>query len=166
MTTPSTEPAKLNTSYLPDEAATDRLGARLGTALQPGDTVLLFGDLGAGKTALARAAIAARLATVGLAEDIPSPTFTLVQTYEADVQIWHADLYRLTGPEEAEELGLADAMDEAIVLIEWPDRLADLTPERRLEVSLAFPPDGDGRQITLSPIGGGWDNVLNGLNDA
>lgn len=146
--------------YLPDDAATERLGAALGVALQPGDTVLLSGDLGAGKTALARAAIAARLAMIGLAEDIPSPTFTLVQVYEADIPIWHADLYRLTGPAEVEELGLADAMGDAVVFIEWPDRLVDLTPERHLKVDLSIETHGEGRDVRITAVGSHWSASL------
>ncbi|MGB0504591.1 MAG: tRNA (adenosine(37)-N6)-threonylcarbamoyltransferase complex ATPase subunit type 1 TsaE [Pikeienuella sp.] len=154
-----------NALFLANAEATDNLGQRLASLLRAGDTVFLIGDLGAGKTALARAVISAKLDAVGLAEDIPSPTFTLVQTYEADLPIWHADLYRLTGPEEAEELGLADAMEDSIVLIEWPDRLADLTPERRLEVSLDFSADGEGRIASLTPFGDGWAGRIEALTN-
>lgn len=104
-------------------------------ALQPGDALLLEGSLGAGKTALARAIIRARLHNP--AEDVPSPTFTLVQTYEAaDGDIWHADLYRLTHPDDILELGLDEALDGAICLIEWPDRLGGHLPENPIRVTL------------------------------
>src|SRR5210317_2389261 len=93
--------------HLPDEAATATLAARMAPLLAKGDTLLLEGDIGAGKSAFARALIRARL---GRMEDVPSPTFTIVQTYEADDgDIWHCDLYRLTHPDEAFELGLEDA---------------------------------------------------------
>ncbi|MGB0410547.1 MAG: tRNA (adenosine(37)-N6)-threonylcarbamoyltransferase complex ATPase subunit type 1 TsaE [Pikeienuella sp.] len=142
---------------LPDAAATDRVGAALGISLRQGDVLCLSGDLGAGKTALARAAIAARLATGGMAEDIPSPTFTLVQTYQADIPLWHADLYRLSDEEEVWELGLVDAFSDAACLIEWPDRLGTLTPARRLEISLTMA--GDGRRLSVTPLGENWAHI-------
>ena len=150
---------------LPDAEATDRVGAALGPALHPGDVVLLSGDLGAGKSALARAAITALLAEDGRVEDIPSPSFTLVQVYDAlRGEIQHADLHRLTGPAAIPELGLEEAFDDAICLIEWPDRLGPLTPPRRLEIALAFPPGGaEGRALQVRAIGSGWDAALAAL---
>lgn len=146
---------------LPDDAATDRVGAALGLMLRQGDAVLLEGELGAGKSALARAAIRALLAEAGRAEDIPSPTFTLVQAYETNRgEVWHVDLYRLSTSEEALELGLDAAFDAAITLTEWPDRLGDLAPERRLLAHLDLPEHGDGRLLTLTPFGPNWDRVL------
>lgn len=138
---------------LPDPAATDALGARLAPALAPGDVVLLEGPLGAGKSALARAVIRARLAAAGAPEeDIPSPTFTLVQTYEAGgTEIWHCDLYRLSGPEEAAELGLEEAFARAICLVEWPERLGRHLPARHLRIRLEEA--GAGRRAILSPSG-------------
>ncbi len=142
---------------LPDEAATDALGAALARALRPGDAILLSGGLGAGKSALARAAIAALLAEDGREEDIPSPSFTLVQTYDAlRGEIWHVDLYRLAGPEGCAELGLEEAFAGAIVFVEWPDRLGPLAPARRLEIALYFG-SGDSRIAKLAFVGGGWD---------
>lgn len=100
--------------------------------LRIGDIILLEGDIGAGKTFFARSAIQHLL---GKAEDVPSPTFTIVQTYVSEVgEIWHCDLYRLTSPDEAIELGLDEAFEDAICLIEWPDRLGDLTPENALRL--------------------------------
>lgn len=97
--------------------------------LLPGDVVLLEGAVGAGKTHLARALIHAVLLQD---EDVPSPTFTLVQTYDTrNGTLWHSDLYRLSSTFEIEELGLIDAFADAICLIEWPDRLGELTPKRR-----------------------------------
>jgi tRNA threonylcarbamoyladenosine biosynthesis protein TsaE len=133
MTAPST--------FLPDDLATAALGERLAAALRPGDLVLLQGDLGAGKTALARALIQSRL---GADEDVPSPTFTLVQSYEAPdtlltpgFLITHVDLYRIDRPEDARELGLADALDEGVLLVEWPDKLGAL-PADRLDIELVL----------------------------
>ncbi len=144
---------------LPDAAATDRVGAALGLALRPGDALLLSGPLGAGKSALARAAIRARLGPAGAAAHIPSPTWTLAQVYEAgDAEIWHADLYRLSDPSEAAELGLDDALQRAVCLIEWPERLGALRPARALEARLAFA--GDGRALTLVPHGDGWARAI------
>lgn len=149
--------------HLTDEAETARCGAALGAALAPGDAVLLVGGLGAGKTALARAAIAARLREAGKrAEEIPSPTFTLTQVYEADVPIWHADLYRLSGEDEVYELGLDEAFETAISFIEWPDRLGAAAPRRRLEIGLAIPEDG-GRVLTWRGFGGGWARAVAAL---
>ncbi|WP_044007851.1 tRNA (adenosine(37)-N6)-threonylcarbamoyltransferase complex ATPase subunit type 1 TsaE [Jannaschia sp. CCS1] len=111
------------TAPLPTPEATDALAAALARVLRPGDTLLLSGALGAGKTHLARALIRAHLGNP--AEPVPSPTFTLVQTYDGDdTALWHADLYRLGDIGEVDELGLDEAMEQAICLIEWPDRLA------------------------------------------
>jgi tRNA threonylcarbamoyladenosine biosynthesis protein TsaE len=96
---------------------------------------LLEGDIGAGKTFFARSVIQYLL---GRAEDVPSPTFTIVQNYSTKVgEIWHCDLYRLTSPDEAIELGLDEAFEKAICLIEWPDRLGDLTPKAALQLKFS-----------------------------
>jgi len=107
---------------LPDEAATAALAARIAAQVVPGDIIALRGDLGAGKTSFARAFIRA----CGDAhEEVPSPTFTLVQIYQSDaVAIWHFDLYRLDGAEEAWELGIEEAFASGVSLIEWPERLS------------------------------------------
>ena len=132
--------------FLPDDCATTRLGRLLARLLRAGDVVLLEGGIGAGKTHLARAFIQHKL---GKMEDVPSPTFTLVQTYEADgYDIWHADLYRLSHPDEVMELGLEAAFDTAVCLIEWPDRLGNLTPDNALRISLS--PHDDGRVAVIS----------------
>ncbi|WP_420857846.1 tRNA (adenosine(37)-N6)-threonylcarbamoyltransferase complex ATPase subunit type 1 TsaE [Marivivens marinus] len=115
---------------LATEADTEALARAFAAELGRGDTLLLEGDVGAGKSAFSRALIRARL---GRNEDVPSPTFTLVQTYnDHDVEIWHCDLYRLSSPEEALELGLDEAFVSAICLIEWPDRLDWLSPPSAL----------------------------------
>lgn len=110
---------------------TAALARTVAPLLHPGDVLLLEGDIGAGKTHFARALIQERLRLAGEAvEDVPSPTFTLVQAYQAGQdEIWHSDLYRLSDPDEAVELGLEDAFSTAICLVEWPDRLGDLVPE-------------------------------------
>lgn len=137
------------TMSLPDPEATEALGLWLADHLGPGDTILLQGPIGAGKTHFARSLIQARLAREGRFEDIPSPTFTLVQVYELDeVEIWHADLYRLGHPQEVIELGLDEAFTTAICLIEWPDRLGELTPSTAIR--LVLDADGEGRRATLS----------------
>ncbi|MGB3408552.1 MAG: tRNA (adenosine(37)-N6)-threonylcarbamoyltransferase complex ATPase subunit type 1 TsaE [Jannaschia sp.] len=125
----STLPYRLG---LRSEADTVRLAACLAEVVATGDTLLLDGTVGAGKSAFARALIRATLARDGLPdEDVPSPTFTLVQTYPTQRHdIWHADLYRVTEAGEVLELGLADAMPTAVCLVEWPDRLGRDRPSR------------------------------------
>ncbi len=124
-------------------------GARLAAVLQPGDVVALSGGLGAGKTTLARGLIQSRLGEI----DVPSPTYTLVQTYAwGERELWHCDLYRMENPADALELGLLDAMGEEIVLLEWPDRLGDLLPDDVLSIDIAF--EGEGRIVTLTGFEG------------
>ena len=119
---------------LPDRDATRRLARRLAAAARPGDVITLAGALGAGKTTLTRDFITAR---AGAAQEVPSPSFTLVQTYEIDGEtIWHFDLYRLETPEEVVEIGFEDALDDGIVLVEWPDRLGWLEPPDHLAITL------------------------------
>ncbi|OOY14842.1 tRNA (adenosine(37)-N6)-threonylcarbamoyltransferase complex ATPase subunit type 1 TsaE [Thioclava sp. DLFJ4-1] len=137
---------------LPDPEATERLGALFAEFAGPGDVLLLDGQIGAGKTHFARALIQTRL---GVAEHVPSPTFTLVQTYEADCEIWHADLYRLTDPDEVLELGLDAAFDNAICLIEWPDRLGSAAPKGALRLRFEQTEEGAARRVcfeTSTPL--------------
>jgi len=106
------------------------IAIRLGNGLLSGDVVLLSGDIGAGKTHFARHLIQS---LQDVPEDVPSPSFTLVQTYETRRgEVWHADLYRLSSPGEVEELGLSDAFETSICLIEWPDRLGADAPSDAL----------------------------------
>lgn len=130
---------------LADEAATEQLGATLAARLKPGDVVALKGDLGAGKTTLARAIIRAAAGDPDLI--VPSPTFTLVETYDTPSgTYWHFDLYRLETPEQVFELGWEEALADGIVLLEWPERLGALLPEH-LEIALEV--DGNGRRALL-----------------
>ena len=132
------------TLALSDDDATAALGARLGAHARAGDVIALVGDLGAGKTTLARGLI--RHLT-GPETEAPSPTFTLVQTYQTPAfPIWHFDLYRLEYPGEARELGMEEAVD-GLALIEWPERLGRDLPSARLEVQLSF--GGQGRIARL-----------------
>ena len=142
--------------------ATANLARRIGDVLKPGDTLLFSGPVGAGKSHFCRALIQDRLAAVGLVEDVPSPTFTLVQTYAAGpVELWHADLYRLSDPDEVLELGLEDAFGHAICLVEWPDRLGGATPADTLHVAMAPMGAADTRQITLRGPRDPWQRRLN-----
>lgn len=134
---------RIVTLRAPDAHAMQQLGAALAARLRPGDALLLDGGLGAGKTTLARAVIAALAGE----RDVPSPTYTLVQIYGADPEVWHADLYRLERPEDVLPLGLLDVSDEVVSLIEWPERLGRLRPAHALDVEIAF--DGTGRSVVL-----------------
>ena len=144
MPTPASEPPTLLDFWLPDESRTESLARALAPRLGPGDALLLSGPVGAGKSAFARALIRARLGDPGA--EVPSPTFTLVQTY-ADGALWHADLYRLSHPSEVAELGLLAALDEALCLVEWPDRLGPFAPATALRLELA--PEGEGRRLVV-----------------
>lgn len=151
---------------LPDEEATVALARRLRPMLRPGDVIALSGPIGAGKTAFARALIQDALAEDGRREDVPSPSFTLVQTYDTPQgEIWHADLYRLSGPRDTDELGLAEAFETAICLVEWPDRLGPDLPARALALRFAPDPAGEARDLTLAATDPRWAPVLGVLAD-
>lgn len=130
---------------LDNEAATAALAHQVAQLLRRGDILALYGDLGAGKTTFARALINA---LPGPSEEVPSPTFTLVQTYRrGDLEIWHFDLYRLEDPEEAYELGIEEAFTEAVSLIEWPEKLGALLPRDHLALTLSFTEEGKRKAI-------------------
>ncbi len=131
---------------LADLAATAALGTEIAASLAVGDLVALAGDLGAGKTTLARGI----LTGLGLSGPMPSPTFTLVQTYEAPkLVVRHYDLYRIEDPREIAELGLDEALEDGAVLVEWPERAGGLLPDDLLTVSLTMP-DAHTRLAELS----------------
>lgn len=133
--------------HLADDAATAAFGARLAGLLRPGDLILLDGDLGAGKTALARAVIRTLVGDPRL--EVPSPSFALVQPYDAATgPILHADLYRLSSEAEIDELGLFDR-PETIVLVEWPARAPSLTGRADVSIHLSVPKGGQGRDIDI-----------------
>jgi tRNA threonylcarbamoyladenosine biosynthesis protein TsaE len=150
-------PIAERTLGLPDEAATAALARRIAALARAGDVIALHGDLGTGKTFFARAFIGEA--------DVPSPTFTLVQTYARPdgPAIWHFDLYRLKQASEAVELDIEDAFGEGISLIEWPERLGTLLPAERLDVALAIPAGG-ADQTTLRRVSltgrGRWAGLL------
>lgn len=145
MMTNSTPLVELKLRDLVDTAT---VAGVLAPHLQATDIVALDGDLGAGKTALARALINAIPGTV---EDVPSPTFTLVQTYTRGLlEIWHFDLYRLDDPDEVWELGVDDAFSDGVSLIEWPEKMGPYLPKRRLLVTITPDPDGMTRRMTLT----------------
>jgi tRNA threonylcarbamoyladenosine biosynthesis protein TsaE len=131
---------------LADATATEALGRALAPLLRVGDVVALFGDLGAGKTSLARGALAA----LGLDGEAPSPTFAIVQPYappELSMPVAHVDLYRLDTPEDAEELGLDELLEDGALLVEWPERLGDALWPHALRLTLASDASG-GRRLT------------------
>ena len=131
---------------LPDEAATNRLGEDIAAVLAKGDAIALAGDLGAGKTTLARAIVRALAGDPDL--EVPSPTFTLVQAYEGSLPVLHFDLYRLESPDELEELGLEDGLESGAVLVEWPERAGELLPERAITVEIGTA--ASGRSVRIS----------------
>ncbi|WP_306153229.1 tRNA (adenosine(37)-N6)-threonylcarbamoyltransferase complex ATPase subunit type 1 TsaE [Roseovarius sp. MMSF_3281] len=141
------------TCHSPDE--TCAIAQALGPLLRPGDCLLLKGEVGAGKTHFARCLIQGLLE---MPEDVPSPTYTLVQTYPGRLgDLWHADLYRLTDIGEVEELGLLEAFETAISLVEWPDRLGDLAPQTALHLTLETAATEDARQLTFEWSDATWD---------
>jgi tRNA threonylcarbamoyladenosine biosynthesis protein TsaE len=139
------------TTFLPDDAATADFGATIAAGLRPGDIVSLEGDLGAGKTALARAIIRALSADPAL--EVPSPTFAIIQPYDTPRgPVLHADLYRLADASEVDELGLLDD-PEAIVLVEWAERADEVLDAVTMTVALAIPTGGEGRTAVVTRRG-------------
>lgn len=142
---------------LKNESATCILASQLAGLTEPRDIIGLVGDLGAGKTAFARAFITAR----GGDSEVPSPTFTLVQVYEcSSISVYHFDLYRIEEPEEIFELGIEDAFAEGISLIEWPDRMDTYIPSERLDIIFSSGLDENAREVILVGYGDSWINRL------
>jgi tRNA threonylcarbamoyladenosine biosynthesis protein TsaE len=146
----SRPPPPLADLTLTSPDATASVAADLADRLRPGDVLALEGDLGAGKTHFARSLIQHLMAQAGTVEDVPSPTFTLVQTYDLPGgEVWHADLYRLSDQQEVDELGLIDAFETEICLVEWPDRLGDELPDRALRLTLTMLPAENARRLVI-----------------
>ncbi len=140
---------------LATEADTRAFGAALAPLLGPGDVVALYGGLGAGKTTLARGLVGA---LCGPGTEVPSPTYTLVQTYETPAgRLWHFDLYRIEAPRELAELGWDEAQD-GIALVEWPERAGQALPAWRLDILLET--GVRGRRLALEPQGEDWQKRL------
>jgi tRNA threonylcarbamoyladenosine biosynthesis protein TsaE len=139
--------------FLADAVATEAVGRALAALVVPGDVIALSGPLGSGKTTLARGL----LAGLGLKGEAPSPSFAIVQPYappELRLPAWHVDLYRIEDPAEAEELGLGEARDEAVLIVEWPERLGRASWSDALWLELV--PDGSGRRLTAQ-VPAAWE---------
>jgi tRNA threonylcarbamoyl adenosine modification protein YjeE len=145
--------------FLPDGEATERLGQDLAMALRPGDLLALVGDLGAGKTTLARGLIRSLADDPGL--DVPSPTFTLLQSYDLRLPVHHADLYRLASRDDIDELGLEEALADGAVLVEWPERAGDRLPGNAIRIELTH--EGDGRLAKISGAGEAFGRIVRSL---
>ncbi len=140
---------------LPDLAAMEAFGRRIAAQLEPGDVVALSGGLGAGKTTLARSIIAA----LGHDGEVPSPTFTIVETYDhLRVPLVHADFYRLEHPSEAAEIGLDDYREGAVLLAEWPDHAGGFEHEPTC-LAITLETVGEGRQAIVKP-GDAWQSRI------
>ena len=136
---------------------TKKLATEIKEYLQNGDVILLKGEIGAGKSHFARSLIQSVMDKV---EEVPSPTFTLVQTYDTKIgSIWHADLYRLSDQSEIFELGLIDAFGKEIVLVEWPDRLGHLEPQDALKIEIVIL-ENDKREVIFSTSSRMWEERL------
>ena len=145
-----------------NQAGMEALARTLASMAKPRDVILLYGDLGMGKTVFSRAFVQSLTLPD---EDVPSPTFTLVQLYDTDKgTIWHFDLYRLKQPDEVYELGFEEALSDGISLIEWPERAERLYPRNRLEIRITAGDTPDERRIALIPHGDGWNKRLENLS--
>lgn len=147
---------------LTSPAHTSQVARDIAQRLAPGDVILLDGAIGTGKTHFCRSLIQSLMT---IPEDVPSPTFTLVQIYDVEAgELWHADLYRLGHVDEVEELGLLAAFEDAICLVEWPDKLEDLTPAHALQISLSLHADDESsRKANLSWTDPKWAARLESL---
>jgi tRNA threonylcarbamoyladenosine biosynthesis protein TsaE len=152
------------TLHLSSPETTSALAHELAAWLAPGDTLLLAGPVGAGKSHFARSLIGALLTEP---EDIPSPTYTLVQSYDGrSGPVWHADLYRLGDPGELAELGLEEAFGTAICLVEWPERLGLMAPAEALTLSLSPADAPEARRLEITWTAPRWDAAMQDLADA
>jgi len=141
---------------LPNEAETARIAQKLSKLVQKGDVVALHGDLGAGKTTFSKALIRYLVGLPNL--EVPSPTFTLVQTYESSrFPIWHFDMYRLDDPSEIDELGFEETID-GLAIIEWPEKMGETLPTYRIDIKISF--ENNKRTMTLTPQGKSWSDRL------
>ncbi len=139
------------------EIETGELALKLAEIAEPKDVIALIGDLGAGKTVFARSFITAMTSDV----EVPSPTFTLVQVYEGPMtNVYHFDLFRIGHSDEIFELGLEDAINDGISLIEWPDRMGPYLPNERLEIILSSGEDTNTRNISYCGYGDKWKKKL------
>ncbi len=150
--------------YLKDLSACRTLAKKLAMLLKTGDIITLDGNLGTGKTEFCRAIIHA----LGYNEDVPSPTFNLVQVYEPELDdmetpaVWHIDLYRLENEEDVFELGIEDAFDTAVTLIEWPEKMGRFLPQEHLKINLKMAATEEARSITFAG-GAYWQKKLGAL---
>lgn len=145
-----------------NQAGMESFARILADLAKPRDVILLYGDLGMGKTVFSRAFVQALTSPD---EDVPSPTFTLVQLYDTEKgTIWHFDLYRLKQPDEVYELGFEEALSDGISLIEWPERAERLYPRNRLEIRITAGDTPDTRRVALIPHGDGWNKRLENLS--
>jgi len=161
---PELEKDALFSIHLADEQAMQRFGQQLAHFLKAGDCLGLSGDLGAGKSTLARAIIQAKCDV----DDVPSPTFTFVQTYDGCTgdEIWHFDFYRLDDAQDAYELGIEEAFDDGLCLMEWPEKLGQLAPPHM--AWLVIEKEDAGRRLALfGPENDfGWSEKAQALKDA
>jgi len=133
-------------------AQTEALGEGIGALLQPGDVVVLAGDLGTGKTTFVKGAARG----LGVTEPVTSPTFAIVQEYDGSHPVAHVDVYRLARIQELHDLGFEELLEERIVLVEWGDTIAGVLPPDRLEVRFELGGDADARTVVIVPEGGRW----------
>jgi N-acetylmuramate 1-kinase len=144
---------------LKDEAATIELGEDLALALKAGDCVGLSGDLGAGKSTFARAFLRAMADDEAL--EVPSPTFTLVQSYDLRIPVAHFDLYRLADASELDELGFDEALSDGICLVEWPEKAEEALPSDRIMLTLTH--EGDGRRVQITASDAAFERIARSL---
>jgi tRNA threonylcarbamoyladenosine biosynthesis protein TsaE len=141
---------------------TESVAAALGNVLRPGDLVVLSGELGAGKTTFAKGVARA----LGVVEPVTSPTFTIVQEYDASVPMAHVDVYRLVHMQELHDVGFEELLDGRVVLVEWGETIARALPSDRIEVRLTLTDDPDAREIEIKPRGASWAARADQLHDA